>query len=99
MTITEAIAMSPRLQAHLKMADRYLVALRDGMTLAYLLNRTFVFPQFGCLCDRSEWPYPVRDSNPGRSRLLCSTCTTSCLSEQPAFESLLGKGHHADMPS
>uniref|UniRef100_A0A7S2G147 Nucleotide-diphospho-sugar transferase domain-containing protein n=1 Tax=Haptolina brevifila TaxID=156173 RepID=A0A7S2G147_9EUKA len=55
-TITEAHAMSPRLQAHLKMADRYLVALRDGMILAYLLNRTFVFPQFGCLCDRSEWP-------------------------------------------
>jgi len=55
-TITEAIAMSPRLQGHLKMADRYLMALRDGMSLAYLLNRTFVFPQFGCLCDRSEWP-------------------------------------------
>ena len=55
-TITEATAMSPRLQAHLKMADRYLVALRDGMSIAYLLNRTFVFPKFGCLCDRSEWP-------------------------------------------
>jgi hypothetical protein len=55
-TITEAIAMSPRLQGHLKMADRYLLALRDGMSLAWMLNRTFVFPRFGCLCDRSEWP-------------------------------------------
>eukprot|EP00967_Tisochrysis_lutea_P035627 scaffold42728_cov27-Tisochrysis_lutea.AAC.1 len=55
-TIDEAIAASPRLQAHLKMANRYLLALRDGMALAWLLNRTFVFPQFGCLCDRSEWP-------------------------------------------
>ena len=55
-TIQEAVAMSPRLQGHLKMADRYLLALRDGMALAYLLNRTFVFPKFGCLCDRSEWP-------------------------------------------
>jgi hypothetical protein len=55
-TIDEAISVSPRLQAHLKMADRYLLALRDGMALAWLLNRTFVFPQFSCLCDRSEWP-------------------------------------------
>jgi len=38
------------------MADRYLLALRDGMSIAWLLNRTFVFPRFGCLCDRSEWP-------------------------------------------
>ena len=56
MTIDEAIAMAPRLQGHLKMAARYLVALRDGMSIAWLLNRTFVFPRFGCLCDRSEWP-------------------------------------------
>ena len=55
-TIDEAIAMAPRLQGHLKMAARYLVALRDGMSAAWLLNRTFVFPRFGCLCDRSEWP-------------------------------------------
>ena len=55
-TITEAIAMSPRLQGHLAMADRYLLALRDGMSAAWLLQRTFVFPRFGCLCDRSEWP-------------------------------------------
>lgn len=55
-TITEAINMAPRLQGHLKMAARYLVALRDGMSIAWLLNRTFVFPRFGCLCDRSEWP-------------------------------------------
>lgn len=55
-TIKEAIAHAPRLQAHLKMADRYLVALRDGMSIAWLLKRTFVFPHFGCLCDRSEWP-------------------------------------------
>jgi len=55
-TIQEGIAQSPRLQAHLRMADRYLVALRDGMAAAWLLNRTFVFPQFACLCDRSEWP-------------------------------------------
>ena len=40
----------------MKMANRYLIALRDGMTIAWLLNRTFVFPRFGCLCDRSEWP-------------------------------------------
>ena len=26
------------------------------MAIAWLLNRTFVFPRFGCLCDRSEWP-------------------------------------------
>ena len=55
-TIDEAIAMAPRLQGHLKMAARYLVALRDGMSIAWLLNRTFVFPRFGFLCDRSEWP-------------------------------------------
>lgn len=55
-TIDEAKAMSPRLQGHLKMSARYLVALRDGMSIAWLLNRTFVFPRFGCLCDRSEWP-------------------------------------------
>ena len=55
-TIDEAIAMSPRLQGHLKMAARYLVALRDGMSIAWLLNRTFVIPKLGCLCDRSEWP-------------------------------------------
>jgi hypothetical protein len=55
-TIAEAIAMAPRLQGHLVMADRYLLALRDGMAAAWLLNRTFVFPRFGCLCDRSEWP-------------------------------------------
>ena len=55
-TIDEALAMSPRLQGHLKMAARYLVALRDGMSIAWLLNRTFVFPKLGCLCDRSEWP-------------------------------------------
>ena len=54
--IGEAIAMAPRLQAHLKMAARYLVALRDGMVAAWLLNRTFVFPEFECMCDRSEWP-------------------------------------------
>jgi len=55
-TIDEAMAMAPRLQGHLLMADRYLLALRDGMSIAWLLNRTFVFPRFGCLCDRSEWP-------------------------------------------
>ena len=55
-TIDEGIAMAPRLQGHLRMAARYLVALRDGMSIAWLLNRTFVFPKFGCLCDRSEWP-------------------------------------------
>ena len=55
-TIDEALAMAPRLQGHMKMAARYLVALRDGMSIAWLLNRTFVFPRFGCLCDRSEWP-------------------------------------------
>lgn len=48
--------MAPRLQGHMRMAARYLVALRDGMSIAWLLNRTFVFPRFGCLCDRSEWP-------------------------------------------
>ena len=48
--------MAPRLQGHMKMAARYLVALRDGMSIAWALNRTFVFPRFGCLCDRSEWP-------------------------------------------
>ena len=53
-TIQEAIAQSPRLQAHLRMADRYLVALRDGMAAAWLLNRTFVFPQFACPCARGE---------------------------------------------
>ena len=47
-------------QAHLKMAARYLVALRDGMAAAWLLNRTFVFPMFECMCDRSEWPDVVR---------------------------------------
>ena len=55
-TIDEAMRMAPRLQGHMKMAARYLVALRDGMSIAWLLNRTFVFPRFGCLCDRSEWP-------------------------------------------
>ncbi|KAL1522336.1 hypothetical protein AB1Y20_017328 [Prymnesium parvum] len=55
-TIDEALAMSPRLQAHMKMADRYLTALRDGMSMAWILNRTFVFPKFECMCDRSEWP-------------------------------------------
>jgi hypothetical protein len=54
--IEEALAMAPRLQGHMRMAARYLVALRDGMSIAWLLNRTFVFPRFGCLCDRSEWP-------------------------------------------
>ena len=54
--IEEAMAMAPRLQGHMKMAARYLVAMRDGMSIAWLLNRTFVFPRFGCLCDRSEWP-------------------------------------------
>ena len=52
-------ARSPA-QAHLKMAARYLVALRDGMAAAWLLNRTFVFPMFECMCDRSEWPDVVR---------------------------------------
>ena len=42
------------------MAARYLVALRDGMAAAWLLNRTFVFPMFECMCDRSEWPDVVR---------------------------------------
>lgn len=56
MTISEARTVAPRLQAHLKMAARYLVALRDGMAAAWLLNRTFVFPMFECMCDRSEWP-------------------------------------------
>jgi len=55
-TISEARMIAPRLQAHLKMAARYLVALRDGMAAAWLLNRTFVFPMFECMCDRSEWP-------------------------------------------
>ena len=32
------------------------MALRDGMAAAWLLNRTFVFPLFECMCDRSEWP-------------------------------------------
>ena len=54
------------LQAHLKMAARYLVALRDGMAAAWLLNRTFVFPMFECMCDRSEWPDVVRDDLPPR---------------------------------
>ena len=62
-TIQEAIAQSPRLQAHLRMADRYLVALRDGMAAAWLLNRTFVFPQFACPCARGEsgrrWTTPL----------------------------------------
>ena len=37
--ISEAIRMSPRLQAHLKLADRYLLALRDGMIAAWLLRQ------------------------------------------------------------
>ena len=37
--IREAIDMSPRLQAHLKLADRYLLALRDGMIAAWLLRQ------------------------------------------------------------
>ena len=56
---TAHAARSPP-QAHLKMAARYLVALRDGMAAAWLLNRTFVFPMFECMCDRSEWPDVVR---------------------------------------
>eukprot|EP00965_Chrysotila_dentata_P208850 6184936-Pleurochrysis_carterae.AAC.7 len=32
------------------MADRYLVALRDAMSIAWILNRTFVFPRFLCMC-------------------------------------------------
>ena len=51
-------------QAHLKMAARYLVALRDGMAAAWLLNRTFVFPMFECMCDRSEWPDVARAGRP-----------------------------------
>ena len=54
--IIEALRTSPRLQGHMKMAARYLLALRDGMAVAWLLNRTFVFPHFESLCDRSEWP-------------------------------------------
>ena len=51
-TIEEALSMSPRLQAHLKMADRYLLALRDGMAMAWLLIRTFVFPKFESMFDQ-----------------------------------------------
>ena len=68
-TIDEALSMAPRLQAHMKMADRYLVALRDGMTMAWLLNRTFVFPKFDCMCDRSEWPDVMPTCRLGNSDL------------------------------
>ena len=90
-TIDEAIAMSPRLQGHLKMAARYLVALRDGMSIAWLLNRTFVFPKLGCLCDRSEWPdimptCRLENSDlefPSAALSTSSTCTSCKASSYP----------------
>ncbi len=67
-TIGEAISMAPRLQAHLKMAARYLVALRDGMAVASLRSQPLPEPT-------SETPPPF-SPNPTRSRG-CSTAPSS----------------------
>jgi hypothetical protein len=59
--VATAVQMSPRLRAHLELVRRHLLALRDAMAIAVVLNRTLILPRFPCLCDRSEGPLALRD--------------------------------------
>jgi len=54
--VPDALRQSPRLQAHLELVRRHLLALRDALALARILNRTLILPALPCLCDRSEGP-------------------------------------------
>ena len=54
--VPDALRQSPRLQGHLELVRRHLLALRDALALASILNRTLVLPALPCLCDRSEGP-------------------------------------------
>ena len=52
----DAIAMSSRLRAHLRLMQRNLHALRDAAAIAAALNRTLLLPHMLCACDRDERP-------------------------------------------
>jgi hypothetical protein len=54
--VPTALRSSPRLRAHLELARRHILALRDAVAIASLLKRVLILPQLPCLCDRSESP-------------------------------------------
>lgn len=54
--VPTALRSSPRLRAHLELARRHILALRDAIAIASMLKRILILPQLPCLCDRSESP-------------------------------------------
>ena len=58
-TVPAALKYAPRLQAHLELVDRHIVALRNAMGVARALGRQLVMPKFLCVCDRAESPFAL----------------------------------------
>ena len=57
--VDTAIALFPRLRAHLELVDRQLVALRNALAIARALNRELIIPKHHCLCERAQAPFAV----------------------------------------
>jgi hypothetical protein len=60
--VAVAFKHAPRLDEHVKLVDRHIVALRNAMGVATALGRTLVLPKFMCLCERAESPYAILPS-------------------------------------
>ena len=61
-SVATAFKHAPRLDAHVKLVDRHIAALRNAMGIATALKRTLVLPKFLCLCERAESPYAILPS-------------------------------------
>ncbi|KAL3913032.1 MAG: hypothetical protein SGPRY_008129 [Prymnesium sp.] len=58
-SVATALWASPRLIAHLELVDRHLLALRNALALARVLNRELILPRLHCMCERSQSPRDI----------------------------------------
>ena len=95
----DAIALSPRLRAHLRLMRRNLHALRDAFAIAASLNRTLLLPHMHCVCDRDENPRILPSCTAHASGFtLPFKCPLDYVFSQGAIQAFLQAVHALPLP-
>jgi hypothetical protein len=94
-SVEAALRGVPRLQAHVRLVDRHLTALRNALAVAKALGRELILPRLLCLCERAQQPGGVLPScvKDGASTPLPFVCPVEHILDVEELQELWTSGY------